>query len=302
MELRHLRYFIAVAEELHFGRAAQRLHISQPPLSRQIHQLESELGVELFDRRPTGVVLTPAGQTLLDGARSLIVDVERLSRRAQRVAKGEVGKLTVGFRETAMYNGVLPAILHAYRERFDNVELDIVPLSSTDQIGALREGRIDIGFAHSSVLSEALLQSEEVYEDNIVLAVHSANPLARRRRLYLKDLTNQPFIWFPRATSPRYHDELLQACQKAGLTMQVVQVAPYIGGTAVTLVAAGVGICFAQESSARLTRPMNVVLRPLEDLTLKAKLHAVWRSDNISPLLASFLDVVRQVREGLHTS
>lgn len=299
MELRYLRYFIAVAEELHFGRAAQRLNLSQPPLSRQIHQLENELGVELFDRRPTGVVLTPSGQTLLDGARSLIVDVERLCRRTQRVAKGEIGKLTVGFRETAMYNGVLPAILHAYREKFSNVELDIIPLPSTEQIEALREGRIDIGFGHSSALAESMLRAEEVYEDSIVLAIHSANPLSRRRRLYLRDLTNQPFIWFPRSTSPRYHDELLQACQRGGLTMQVAQVVPYIGGTAVTLVAAGVGVCFAQESSTRLTRPMNVVLRPLEDLTLKAKLHAVWRHDNTSPLLMSFLSVVRDMRTGL---
>jgi DNA-binding transcriptional LysR family regulator len=296
MELRHLRYFHAVAEELHFGRAAMRLNISQPPLSRQIHQLEVELGVVLFDRKPTGIVLTAPGQILLEGTRELLMQLDRVCRQAQRAAKGEVGKLTVGVRETAMYNGVLPAILHAYRDEFKNVELEIMPLASVEQIEALRIGQLDVGFVHNSYADQHNMQSEEVYVDNIVLALHSANPLARRRRLRLSDLSGEPLIWFPRLTSPRYHDELLQACQKAGMTMNIVQLVPYVGGTALTLVSAGVGISFAQESSARMTKPINVTLRPIDDLDLKARLSVTWRQDNTSPLLASFLDVVRRMR------
>ena len=296
MELRHLRYFQAVAEELNFGRAAIRLNISQPPLSKQIQQLERELGVILFDRKPGGIVLTTAGHILLDGTRELLLQLDRVGRRVQRASKGEIGKLTVGFRETAMYNGVLPAILHAYREAFKDVELDIIPLPSVSQIDALRVGRLDVGFVHDTFSDQHNLSSEEVYVDSVVLALHSANPLARRRRLHLKDLSGEPLIWFPRTTSPRYHDALLYACQRAGMTMNIVQLAPYVGGTALTLVSAGVGISFAQESSARMTKPMNVSLRRVEDLKLKARLCVTWRKDNSSPLLNSFLNVVRRMR------
>ena len=296
MELRHLRYFHAVAEELHFGRAAMRLNLSQPPLSRQIHQLEQELGVTLFDRKPTGIVLTQPGHLLLEGTRDLLMEVDQLCRRVQRAAKGEVGKLTVGVRETAMYNGVLPGILHAYRDKYENVELEIAPLPSSGQIDALRVGRLDVGFVHGSFGDQQNLVFEEVYVDNVVLALHSASPLARRRRLSLRDLSGEPLIWFPRATSPRYHDELLNACQGGGMNMNIVQLVPFVGGTALTLVSAGVGISFAQESSARFTKPMNVTLRPIEDLKLKARLNVVWRRDDTSPLVQSFLDVVRQMR------
>jgi DNA-binding transcriptional LysR family regulator len=296
MELRHLRYFQAVAEELNFGRAAKRLHISQPPLSRQIHQLESELGVVLFERKAAGIALTPAGRVLLDGAREILLKVERLTRRTQRVAKGEIGKLTIGFRETAMYNGVLPAIFHAFRRQFANVELDIIPLPSIEQWTALRDGRIDVGFVYNLPQDEQLLTSEEVFDDDFLIAINQENPLARRRRLRLRDLADQPFVWFPRSASPRYHDELMIACQKAGFSPQVVQLAPYIGGTALTLVSAGVGISFAQESSAKLMKPGNVILRPLEDLRVKCRFSALWKADNSSPLLASFLAVVRRMR------
>ncbi len=296
MELRHLRYFQAVAEELNFGRAAKRLNISQPPLSRQIHQLEHELGVVLFERKAAGIELTPAGRALLEGTREILLKVERLTRRTQRVAKGEIGKLTIGFRETAMYNGVLPAIFHAFRRQFASVELDIMPLPSTEQWGALREGRIDVGFVYNVPQDERLLQAEDVFDDNFMIAINQENPLARRRRLRLRDLADQPFIWFPRSASPRYHDELTLACQAAGFAPQVVQRAPYLGGTALTLVSAGVGISFAQESSAKLMKPANVVLRPVDDLKVKVRFSAMWRSDNNSPLLAAFLAVVRRMR------
>jgi len=128
------------------------------------------------------------------------------------------------------------------------------------------------------------------------VALHRSHPLARRRRLYLRDLANQPFVWFPRWASPRYHHELLQACQTAGFSPQVVQLAPYIGGTALTLVSAGVGISFAQESSARLMKPNNVVLKPVVDLKVRVRHSVIWRSDNTSPLLTGFLEVVRRMR------
>ena len=294
MELRHLRYFHAVAEELHFGRAAVRLNISQPPLSRQIHQLETELGVSLFDRKPAGIELTVPGQILLEGTRELLMQLVKVCRRVSRAANGEVGKLTVGVRETAMYNGALPAILHAYRDEFHDVELEIMPLTSVNQIEALRIGQLDVGFVHDTYADQHNLRSEEIYLDNVVLALNSASPLSRRRRLRLSDLSGEPLIWFPREASPRYHDELLKACQNAGMTMNIVQLVPYIGGTALTLVSAGVGISFAQESSARMTKPMNVTLRRVDDLRLKARLSVTWRQDNTSPLLASFLEVVRQ--------
>lgn len=296
MELRHLRYFHAVAEELHFGRAAMRLNLSQPPLSRQIHQLETELGVKLFDRKPTGIALTQAGHVLLEWTRELLMQLDQVCRRVRRAARGEVGKLTVGVRETAMYNGVLPGILHAYREKFENVELEIVALPSAPQVEALRAGRLDVAFVHDNLADQHNLESEEVYVDNVVLALHNAHPLARRRRLRLRDLSGEPLIWFPRVASPRYHDELLNACHRAGMTMNIVQLVPFVGGTALTLVSAGVGITFAQESSAQFTKPMNVALRPIEDLKLKARLSVMWRQDDKSPLVQSFLDVVRQMR------
>lgn len=195
-----------------------------------------------------------------------------------------------------MYNGVLPAIFQAYRLQHSNVELEIIPLPSVEQCKEVREGRLDVGFVYTLPENEPLLSSDLVFEDNFVLALNQSNPLTKQPRLRLEQLMEQSFVWFSRSASPRYHDEILSACQRSGFIPNAVQIAPYIGGTALTLVSAGVGVSFVQESSAILMKPANVVLRPIEDLNVKVRCSVVWKADRCPRILESFLDVVRQIR------
>lgn len=297
MELRRIRYFVAAAEHNNIGRAARQLNISQPPLSRQIQLLEEELGVVLFERSAVGVDLTPAGETFYAGARDVLQQIDKLCQRTQRIAKGEIGTISVGFRETMMYSGVVPAIFHDFRSQYPEINLELNPLRSRDQWDALKAGKIDAGFVHTLSERESGLSSELVFEDNFIIAVNESNPLASKQLVRLKDLEKQPFIWFPRSASPRYHDELLSACVAAGFTPKVVQLLPYVGGIAITLVSAGVGISFAQEASADLMRPPNVVLKRVSDLDVKVRCSLIWKTSNQSKILESFLSVARRVRK-----
>src|SRR5918998_2446596 len=172
MELRHLRYFVAVAEELNFGRAAARLHIAQPPLSRQIRDLEREVGAPLFERVPRGVELTPAGKAFLPEARLTLAQAERAQRTAERAARGETGRLRVGFVEAATYSGILPDVLGFFRMHLPNIGLSLFELTSPQQDEALREGRIDLGLLHLAPVDAAQwLRVERVYVDPLVAAV-----------------------------------------------------------------------------------------------------------------------------------
>lgn len=291
MELRHLRYFIAVAEELHFGRAAERLFIAQPPLSQQIQQLERELGFALFSRTQRRVELTAAGQLLLDEARELLANLDKAVAAGRRVARGEVGWLGVGFVGTATYQ-FLPAVLSAFRERHPNVELVLRELVSAKQAQALRERRIHIGLARPAIQEEGLV-SEAVVREPLVAALPASHPLAALDRFPISRLSTEPFILFPRHPRPSYAEFVIAVCEQAGFQPQVTQETAEIH-TAVSLVAAGLGVTLVPASVQSAHRE-GVVFRRFAEPQPMTELTAAFRAGDASPVLHAFLDIVREV-------
>lgn len=291
MELRHLRYFLAVADELHFGRAAARLHISQPPLSQQIRQLEEELGFELFQRTRRRVRLTDAGRVFGEEARALLERLGRATAAARRVARGETGSLDVGFVASATY-AILPRLYRRFRERHPGVSLTLSEMSTAEQVEALREGRIQVGLARSPVGDETLA-AEPLRDEPLALALPSRHRLAARRSLALASAADEPFVLFPRQPRPGWVDVVQAACRGAGFRPIVAQEVLELS-TAVTLVAAGVGVALVPESAQAL-RVAGVAYRPLRSPAPTTRLVALHRADDRRPVVERFLAVAREV-------
>ncbi len=291
MELRHLRYFVAVAEERHFGRAAARLRMAQPPLSRQIQALERELGFVLFERNRRQVELTPAGTTLLEHTRGIFEAVELAVHEAKRASHGESGRIVVAYPSTFAYSG-LPELVRAFRAKFAAVELVLRELSPQDQLDAIRDKRVDVGFVRAPV-DEPGLTTELVRSEPLVAALPSGHPLAGRTSLALALLAKEPFVLFSRARGPAYFDHLVGLCREAGFTPRVVQEAPQLD--IVSLVAAGLGVSLLP-SSIRKFRRSGIVLRPITGGP-RTELLVVWSARNRSAVLREFLDVVRRQRK-----
>ena len=298
MELRHLRYFVAVAEELHFGRAAERLHIAQPPLSRQIRDLERELGTALFERVARGVELTHAGRAFLPQARLTLSQAERAQRTAQRAALGEIGRLRVGFMEAATYSGILPNVLSFFRMHLPLIGLSLFEMDSAQQEDAFRDGRIDIGILQSPPAdADRWLQVEQVYTDPLVAALPETDRLASRARIALSDLVAEPFVLFPRSVAPALYDAIIARCRSAGFSPRVVQEAAG-WHTLAGLVGAGVGVAFVPRSLSQIQRP-GVVYRPVRDLSVEMGLFAAWKKGERSPVRERFVTSLRAVaKEG----
>lgn len=295
MELRHLRYFIAAAEEEHFGRAAKRLAIVQPAITRQIRQLEEELGVQLFERVGRGVRLTATGGLFLQDARRTIAEADRAARRARLAATGQLGTITVGFVEASMFCEIVPDVVAEFRHQLPDVQLELVALRSIDQWDAFRQQRVNLGFIYYLPSDFPELRSELVAKEQVVLALPKGHPLAKKPKLMLRDLQNEPFVWFPRTVTPPYHDHVVQACRDAGLRLQVVQEAP-TEVSLLSLVARGVGLTFAVENRSRHQAHTEVLLREVEDLEVILDLKLAWRSDDPSPLIPRFRTVLHDVR------
>lgn len=294
MELRHLRYFVAVAEELHFGRAAERLHIAQPPLSRQIRDLEEELGVPLFDRVARGIELTPAGRAFLPEARLTLAQAERAQRSAQRAAKGEIGRLRVGFVEAATYSAILPNVLGFFRMHLPQIGLSLFEMSSGEQEEAFRDGRIDLGMLDNPPPdAERWLNVEPVYADPLVAALPESHPLAAAARVTLADLAGDSFVLFPRSDVPRLYDEFIASCRAAGFSPRVVQQAAG-WHTLAGLVGAGVGTGFVPRSLADARRP-GIVYKRVRGLTVAVEMSAAWKKGDTSPVRERFVTALRAV-------
>lgn len=290
MELRHLRYFIAVAEELHFGRAAERLHMAQPPLSQQIRSLEEELGVQLLHRTKRRVQLTEAGQVFLVEARRSLTQIEQTILAAQRAGRGEIGSLAMGFISSASYT-LLPELLQVFRQRFPDVQLTLYELTTEQQLQKLRNGEIDIGFLYLPSYDDSL-SIVSVTNEPLIVALPQSHPLTMSPQISLSSLAGEPFILPSRHLAVGFYDRVVNACQQRGFSPRVVQEANTIQ-TIVSLVAGGIGISLVPASLQNLQRT-GVVYKALQRPVPEVEMTVICRKDDPSPVLHAFLNVVRE--------
>ena len=290
MELRHLRYFAAVAETLHFRRAAERLSIAQPALSQQIQQLERELGVQLLDRTRRKVALTEAGIVFLERARATLAEAAEAIRLARMAGRGELGNLAIGVVTSALY-GAFPDIVRVFRERHRQVHLTLHELPANEQTLALRAGRIHVSFLRPPI-DETDLTVQIIVREPWMAALPTSHPLAAKARVSLRSLAAEPFLLFSRELAPGLYDQLIAMCQGAGFSPRIVQEAQM--HTIVSLVAAGIGVSLVPATLENLSR-RGLVYKKLSGTTPKLDLAVAWRRDDCSPLLASFLNVVREM-------
>jgi DNA-binding transcriptional LysR family regulator len=289
-ELRHLRYFVAVAEELHFGRAAARLGLAQPPLSQQIQRLEQVLGVRLLDRTSRRVRLTDAGAALLPEARRVLAAAVTALEAARRAGRGESGELRVAFAATVMFLA-LPEIIRVFRDRFPGVHLDLREMPTGPQLAALKAGEIDIGFVREP-RPDPELEMVTVMREPLRIAVHKSHPLASRATLAVQHLANEPFVLFPEELAPGLHAQVMALCRAAGFTPRVVEVSRELY-TSVSLVEAGVGVSILPASVEKLGW-RGVRYRPIPSASAETRIAAAWRTDRVRPVLAAFMEVVRE--------
>jgi DNA-binding transcriptional LysR family regulator len=288
MELRHLKYFVAVAEELHYGRAAERLHIAQPPLSQQIMNLEEELGVKLFDRTRRAIQLTDAGVYFLKEAQHILAHVDQAAETARRIYRGQAGRLVVGFVGSVVHT-FLPEGLRAFRERFPDVELILQELNTEEQIKSLHAKRIDIGFLYPAA-HDRTLASQPLTEAPLIVVLPEKHALAGRKSVDIGELAQEPFIANTRSSEPVVRDAFISICHAAGFSPRIAQEAGQVQ-TVLGLVASGLGACLLPDYIKNIRRP-GVRYIPLSGPSPKVKLAVVWRSDNSSSLVKSFVQVV----------
>lgn len=290
IELRHLRYFVAVAEELHFGRGAARLGIAQPPLSQQIQQLEGRLGTRLLDRSRRKVELTDAGRALLDDARRILADVQRAAVAAQRAGRGETGALTVAFAASVMFLE-LPTIIRAFRARYPDVGLELHEMPTGAQLAALGAGEIDVGFLRQPSPTTGL-RLETVMREPLRLVVNKSHPLAGRARIPLRQLATEPFVLFPHAAGPGLYDQIIDLCRGAGFTPRIVQETRELY-TTVSLVESGLGVTIVPASVERMGWT-GVRFAPIPGATTRIAMG--WREglDEARPVVRAFAGLARQ--------
>ncbi len=295
IELRQLRYFVAVAEEMHFGRAARRLHMTQPPLSQAIQALEAQLGAVLFARTRRSVALTAAGDALLSEARRLLLQVEALPALARRAAAGETGTLSLAFVSIADYN-LLPHALREFSAAYPAVQISLQEATTDIQLDMLAAGTIDAGIVIAP-LPDALMRDIDylpLLSEPLVLALPEHSPHARHRKVSLKQLADQPLVIFPRRIGPRFQDLIFSCFHDAGITPRIGQEAIQMQ-TIVSLVSAGIGIALVPQSVSNLKRP-GVKYCALKEASPKVEFGLAWRRDNTSPVLAAFVKLMRKKR------
>lgn len=291
MNTDYLRYFVAVAEDLHFGRAAERLFMAQQPLSRQIQRLENELGVKLFECTTRRVALTPAGTAFLEEARRTLAALDRAVETARRAARGEVGTLRVGYTATALYN-VLPEAVQVFRGRHPVVQLELSEMSSAGLERALLAGDIQAALLYGAV-EDASVESVVLLEEPLVAALPERHRLAERPAVALRELAAEPFVLFPRHLRPSLHDQMIGFCRLAGFSPNTVQeAAPE--QTIIGMVASGIGIALVFSCLQNLRRP-GVIYRPLTGVGTSVAFNLAWRKDEPSPVLGAFTELARGV-------
>jgi DNA-binding transcriptional LysR family regulator len=285
MELRQLRYFVAVAEELHFRRAAERLHISQPPLSQQIRSLEDELGFALLLRTRRRVQLTPAGEAFLRDARAILGELDGAVATARRIDAGQTGRLRVGFVGSALLS-LVPGTVERFRSSRPGVAIDLRERSTVDQLRAVSAGVIDVGLVRPPIEDEAGLRAETVLRERTIAALPAGHALASSTRVSMRRLAAEPLVLFPRAQAPGFHDLLIDALAGAGAGPRVIQYAPEML-TIIGLVAAGTGVSLVPASVSRLALD-GVAYRPVTGAP-RSELVAITRAGDDSALVRAFV-------------
>jgi DNA-binding transcriptional LysR family regulator len=301
MELRHLRYFVAVAEHGHVTRAAESLGIQQPPLSQQIKALEEELGVQLLRRKPRGVELTDAGAAFLERARAILAEVDRALASTRRTARGEEGRVVVGFTSSAPFHPFVPRVIRMFREASPHVSLVLEESGSRDLVQWLHNETIDAAFIRSPVAAVEGLFVRPLLQEQMLVALPTGHPLAGSNEpLALTELASHTFILYKRPGAPGLYDSIITACRGAGFSPRVGQEAPRIVST-LNLVAAGLGVSIVPESLRRLQMD-GVVYRELDNnANLTAPLILACRRSENSAAVERFVDVVLRSAESLET-
>ncbi|AFY87904.1 LysR substrate-binding domain-containing protein [Chroococcidiopsis thermalis] len=290
MELRHLRYFIAVAEELNFSRAAERLHMAQPPLSQQIRDLEAEIGVRLFDRTKRRVELTVAGRVFLEKVRQLLRQIEQAVEAAQRASRGEIGRLSLGFNSSATYS-VLPTLLKAFRERCPEVVLDLHELTTPQQILQLQQQQIDAGILYLPIdLEEIELEIVSVLKEGMAIAIPETHPLATSTQISIRALSQELFVLPPARLGSGLYNQIRQFFQQTEFSPIAVQEAIQLQ-TSISLVAGGVGVALVPSSLQNLQRA-GVIYRSLIEPTPEIEIAVAWRKGERSPILQNFIESI----------
>jgi len=292
-DLRHLTSFFAVAQLLHFSRAAELLGIAQPALSRQIAHLEESLGTPLFARTRRSVELTPAGQHLFERLQPLLSALQRLPPELAAVSAGEVGQVRIGFTGLAMAT-VLPGILRAFAQTHLAIRVELSESPTAAQIDALHSGEIDCGFFHPAQEKPEGIRTRQLLREPNGILLPATHPLAKEKTLHLGELGNTPFVLFPRHLNPSFYDRILTSCTRAGITLKIAEIADEIWprANAIGLVRAGLGATFITPSEAQ-TLPSDIVFRPLEGPAPESRLVAGWnRTAPHPPPAQAFLHLV----------
>jgi len=293
MELRHLRYMIAIAEELHFTRAAERLGIAQPPLSQQIKQLEAEVGTPLFHRSARAVTLTEAGHAFLPHARDAVDEADRAIAAAQRAARGDMGHLRVGFTSSASFNPLVPGIVRRFGELYPDVTVDLAEQATSQLLDALRDERLDVAFLRATASERDGLETVELPAEELWVALPSRHPLATQKRIDLLQLAGEAFVLYPRANGRLLYDTMVSACRNAGFSPRIAQEAPQMAST-VHLVAAGVGVALVPASMCQLHASGVTYVRIAGDVP-RAQLWLAWPAHvRLSAAAHNLVALVRQ--------
>lgn len=297
MELRHLRYFICVAEEKNIGRAAKRLYISQPPLTRQIQQLEDQLGVQLFNRTNRGVELTDAGRVLYDDARSILGMTERAIERSNKAALGQLGRVDVAIFGSGIF-GAIPKLVHAFRQAHPEVSIFLHNMVKDEQVDALRHGRITLAFNRLMRPIEGLV-SETLLTERLYVAMPVDSPLSKKKFVTMQELENIPLVLYPTGARPSFIDQVQDMCRACNFAPLVAQ---EVGDVvhAVALVATGFSATLVPHSATSLALP-GLMYKPLKHPNLShVDLCCIYRSDDDSPILQTLLTSMRRATKDLN--
>jgi len=293
MELRHLRYFVAVAEELSFTRAAERLHIGQPPLSHQIQMLEAEVGARLLERSKRWVRLTEAGKLFLEDARRVLALSEQAVQTARRAERGEAGELRIGFTFSTPLTPLFATVVNHYRQRYPGVQLTLQEMSTLGQIDAIANRELDLGLVRPPELTQpAAVELTMLRRDPLVMVLPVRHPLVGKKRLAIADLKGEPLIMYPASVGTGIHLQINRLCKEAGFTPTIAMEAPEVS-TIIGLVAAGCGVSVLP-SAFSIIQMRDVVYRPLADREAKTTLYLARRKDAASPLVAAFVAVAKE--------